>query len=481
MNKALRIWSGASVIGVWAMGAADPSYAQSACQQARLTASDGGVFHSFGRAVALFGDTAFIAAPWDNELGTEAGAVYVFRLDRQSSRWLETQKLLASDEQAGDNFGFSVAMEGELALIGAGHLHDEGGDVAYGAAYVFRYNGVTWLEEQELLASDSAFQDGFGVSVSFSGDVAVIGALFDDDNGAQSGSAYVFRFDPDTEQWVEEQKLLASDGAFGDFFGRSVAVLGDVVIIGADGHDDACRDDPVCNSGAAYVFRFNPETSQWVEEQKLLASDTSSQDSFGESVAISGDLALIGANGDGVGSAYVFRFDPKTSTWVEEQKLLPSGGQPEQFGRAAAIDGDTAVIGSPFADGGGPSSGAAYVFRHDPKTSQWSQQDMLLPDPNPWTNFFGRSVAIDGETAVIGAHGEDQQRGAAYVFDLAPNCNCPHDLDNSGDVGVKDLLFLLGAWGPCPKKGDCLADFDNSGDVGVKDLLILLGAWGPCP
>ncbi|MEE8154786.1 MAG: FG-GAP repeat protein, partial [Phycisphaerales bacterium] len=335
-----------------------------------------------------------------------------------------------------------------------------------------------WFEEQELLASDSEFQDGFGISVSLSGDVVVIGDPGGDDNGAQSGSAYVFRFDPDTEQWVEEQKLLASDGAFGDFFGRSVAVYGEIALIGADGHDDACRNDPVCNSGAAYIFRFDPGTSQWVEEQKLLASDTSHQDSFGESVAISGELALIGANGDGAGSAYVFRFDPKTSAWVQEQKLLPSGGSPEQFGRAVTIAGDIAVIGSPFADALGSSSGAVYVFRYDPEAAQWSQQDMLLPDPNPWTNFFGRSVAIHGETAVIGAHGEDQQRGAAYVFDVAPNCNCPHDLDLDGSVGAADLLALLVSWGPC--KG-CPADFDNNGNVGASDLLALLANWGPCP
>ena len=480
MNKALRIWSGASVISAWFLGAANLSYPQTVCQDARLTASDPGVFESFGYSVAVSGDTAIVGAQWDRELGTEAGAAYVFR--RKRTTWIGMQKLLGSDQMAGDQFGRSVATDGSVAMIGSlQHIHPDAPGT--GAVYAFRFDpdASVWIEEQEVLTATGAWADGFGEVVSLSEDLMLVGARFDDDNGANAGAAYIFRFDPDTSQWVEEQKLLASDGAFGDFFGRSVAVLGDVVVIGADGHDDACRDDPVCNSGAAYVFRFNPETSQWVEEQKLLASDAAWQDSFGESVAISDEAALIGANGDGPGSAYVFRFDPKTSTWVQEQKLLPSGGQPEQFGRAAAIDGDIAVIGSPFADAGGPSSGAAYVFRYDPKTSQWSQQAMLVPDPGPWTAFFGRSVAIDNEMAVIGAHGEDQQRGAAYVFDVALNCDCPQDLDADGSVGVKDLLILLGAWGPCPKKGDCPADFDTSGDVGVKDLLVLLGAWGPCP
>ena len=94
------------------------------------------------------------------------------------------------------------------------------------------------------------------------------------------------------------------------------------------------------------------------------------------------------------------------------------------------------------------------------------------------------SVAISGTTAVVGADRDNDNgtdSGSAYLFDASAPGKCPADLDGSGDVGVKDLLFLLGSWGPCPPKGDCPADFDNSGDVGVKDLLVLLGAWGPCP
>ncbi|MEE8154787.1 MAG: FG-GAP repeat protein [Phycisphaerales bacterium] len=486
MNKAVRRGTGLSVIGLWLIGAVNASYAQDACLDARVTASDAGVFNSFGRAVGVLGDTAIIAAPWDNELGTEAGAVYVFRLDRQSSLWLETQKLLASDEQVGDNFGFSVAMDGELALIGAGHVHDEGGDVAYGAVYVFRFDPDSsgWIEEQEIVASDSAFQDGFGWSVSLSGDMALIGAIGVDDNGANSGSAYVFRFDPDTSRWVEEQKLLASNGAGGDFFGQSVAVQGDMAIIGANGQDDACRKNPNCNAGGAYVFRFDPKTSTWNETQKLLASDAAPNDSFGDSVALFDDILVIGAhstddNGNNSGSAYLFRFDPKRSAWIEEQKLLASDGAGnDQLGRSVAVDGQRIVVGAHHHDDVGANQGAAYIFRYDANASQWVEQHKLLPNPNPWTGFFGWSVALDGETIVIGAHGENQLTGAAYMFDLAPNCNCPQDLDADGSVGAFDLLSLLASWGPCK---DCPADFDNNGNVGASDLLALLANWGPCP
>ncbi len=480
MNKALRIWLGASVISGWFLGAANLSYAQTVCQDARLTASDPGVFESFGYSVALSGDTAIVSAQWDSELGTEAGAAYIFRLDPDTSIWIEQQKLLASDGDGGEHFGRSVIIEGDTAMIGAtSHVHS--GATGNGSVYIFQYDGSTWIEQQEFFASDGAIGDVFGDVVSFSGHVAVIGARFDEDNGPNAGAAYIFRFHSDTSQWVEEQKLLASDGAEGDFFGTAVAISGEVALVGANGHDDAAE-----STGAVYVFRYDADKSRWVEEQKLLAFDGAELDRFGGAVSISGGVALIGARLDVGGSAYVFRLDPKTSQWEMEQKLVASdAGGLDQFGNSVAIDGapgnEIAVIGAWSSNAGGPSSGAAYIYRFDSDASEWIEQAQVLPEPNAWTNFFGYSVALDGETAVIGAHGEDQQRGAAYVFDVALNCNCLHDLDADGSVGVKDLLILLGEWGPCPKQGDCPADFDNSGDVGVKDLLFLLGNWGKCP
>ena len=478
MNHGLVRLTRIFAIGIAALAGSPISFAQSRCEPVRVTASDPDVFESFGFAVAVSGDTVVIGAEWDRELGTQAGAAYVFRPDPdQSGTWVERQKLWGSDQQPGDEFAHAVAMDGETAVIGAlQHIHD--GAPGTGSVYVFRFDADTsdWIEEQELLASTGTWGDGFGVSVSLSGDVAVIGALFDDDSGAQSGAAYVFRFDPDTSQWIEEQKLLASDGAEGDFFGRSVAVFGDIAVIGANADNDNGSD-----AGSAYIFRFDPERSGWFQEQKLLPSDGSAFDEFGRSAAIDGDAVVIGARLDGGGSAYVFRFDPKTSQWVQEQKLeAANGGGTDQFGFAVALDAETAVIGAWGADVMGPDHGAAYVFRYDPAGevgARWAQQDMLLPDPGPWTAFFGWSVAIDGETAVIGAHGEDQQRGAAYVFDLAPNCNCPHDLDADGNVGVSDLLVLLASWGPCQ---GCPADFDGNDNIGVPDLLVLLANWGPC-
>ena len=220
---------GRMMAGICILGAPMVLYAQSVCKVAKLTVADGGPFESFGFSVAISGDTAMVGAQWDRDNGTESGSAYVFRFD--GTRWPQTQKLLASDGQSGDVFSNVIAIDGATALIGApGHLH---GALGTGAVYVFRSNGLTWVEDQELHASDGVFQDGFGAAVSLSGDVAVIGASATDDNGPNSGAAYVFRFDPATSLWVEEQKLLALDGVSGDFFRYSVAISGDVALIGA--------------------------------------------------------------------------------------------------------------------------------------------------------------------------------------------------------------------------------------------------------
>ncbi len=484
MGGPIRSLEIAGVVSVAALCCVEGTSAQTACREARVTAFDAGVFQNHGRAVAIWGDTAFVGADWDDELGTQSGSVYVYQREPgPEGSWVFAQKLLGSDEVNGDEFGFSVAMDGDVAVIGAlQHIHD--GAPGTGSVYVYRFdpNTSAWIEEQELLASTGTWGDGFGFSVSISDHVLLIGAVLDDDNGTNSGSAYVFRYDPDTSGWIEEQKLLASDGAAGDFFGDAVAVLadpaGDVALIGAGGHDDLADD-----AGAAYVFRYNPKTATWQEEQELLASDGAASDYFAlAAVSLSGiqgeAVAVIGAHGNSSGRAYVFRYDPKNSTWFEEQKLVPSGGAPEQFGRAAAIDGDTALIGSWKADAGGTNHGAAYVYRYDGDTSQWSQADMLVPDPGPWTAFFGFSVALDGDRAVCGAYGENQQRGAAYLDNLAPNCNCPHDLDGNGSVGASDLLSLLVQWGTDPGGPP---DFDGDGNVGSSDLVALLFNWGLCP
>ena len=199
--------------------------------------------------------------------------------------WMAGPKLIADDGAGYDYFGFSVAISGDLAIVGASGDDDEGEDV--GSAYIFRREGASWVQEAKLTASDGAAGDNFGYSaVAISGDLAIVGAYADDDKGAASGSAYVFR--REGASWVQEYKLLPDDGASGDFFGKSVAIFGDRAIVGAPEDDDKGE-----GSGSVYVFRR--EGASWVQEYKLLAEDGAEWDVFGSSVAISADAAIVGA------------------------------------------------------------------------------------------------------------------------------------------------------------------------------------------
>ena len=220
-----------------------------------------------------------------------AGARYPVVID---PTWSEQQKLTASDAAPNDDFGTSVALSGDTAVVGAPFDDDAGS--ASGSAYVFVRSGTRWSQQQKLTASDAAPNDDFGLAVAVSGDTAVVGAIGDDDAGRVSGAAYVFV--RSGTRWSQQQKLTASDAASNDLFGISVAVSGDTAVVGARGDDDAGG----VNSGAAYVFVRSG--TRWSEQQKLTASDAAAGIRFGNSVAVSGDTAVVGAFEDD--SAYVF-------------------------------------------------------------------------------------------------------------------------------------------------------------------------------
>jgi hypothetical protein len=252
-------------------------------------------------------------------------------------------------------FGYSVAVDGDMAVVGA--IGDDDGGVYSGSAYVFARAGGVWTEQAKLLPADGADEDDFGSSVALDGDTAVIGAFLDDDNGEDSGSAYVFTQTGGV--WTEQAKLLPADGDAEDYFG-SVALDGDTAVIGAYLDDD---DDP--RSGSAYVF--TRAGGVWTEQAKLLPADGGFSDYFGFSVAVAGDVAVIGAgrhddNGQDSGSAYVFT--RAGGVWAETMKLSSADGDVEDnFGRRVALDGDAAVIGAMWDDDNGENSGSAYVFR----------------------------------------------------------------------------------------------------------------------
>ena len=250
----------------------DRGTAQTPEQVAKLTASDAASRDFFGKSVAVDGDTAVIGAVGDDDAGSSSGSVYVFV--RSNGGWVEQAKLTASDAADHDLFGNSVAVDGDTAVISA--QSKDGVGSRSGAVYVFVRSGDEWVEQAKLTASDAADHDLFGAPAAVDDDTAVFGAHYDDDGGYRSGAVYVFvRSDGG---WVEQAKLTASDAASHHYFGSSVAVTGDTILIGADGDDNAGED-----SGSMYVFVRSGDG--WVEQAKLTASDAAQSDRFGTSVA----------------------------------------------------------------------------------------------------------------------------------------------------------------------------------------------------
>jgi hypothetical protein len=299
---------------------------------------------------------------------------------------------------SGDDFGWSVSIDGDTAIVG-----EPGANTDTGSAFVYVRSGGSWSQEKELTFSDAALGDQIGYSVAIDGDTAIVGAVGDD---SFTGSVYFFDRDQGgTDNWGEVQKLTASDGASGDRFGESVSIDGDTALVGAHLDDDSFDD-----SGSAYVF---VRSGTWGGQVKLNADDPAAYDWFGVSVSVSGDTALIGAEqGDGnvanSGSAYIF---VRSGTWSKQQELMASDGVGgDKFGYSVSVDGDTALVGSVFDDPGG----STYAFIRSGST--WTQQDKLTASDTASGDAFGVSVSIDGDTALIGANGDDSNTGSAYVF-----------------------------------------------------------------
>ncbi len=379
-------------------------------QQEKLTASDSAAGDDFGWAMMVDGDTVVIGARLDDDGGKNSGSAYVFV--RSGNSWSQQAKLTASDAAADDVFGTSVALSGDTVVIGASRNDDNG--VSSGSAYVFVRSGSNWSQQVKLTAGDAASGDYFGTSVAVLGDTAIIGAYRNDGGSDTSGSVYVFV--RSGSSWSLQAKLSADDAATDDFFGTSVAVSGDTVVIGASGNDDSGN-----YSGSAYVFVRSG--SSWSQQAKLTADDAAAEDWFGRKVAVSGDTIIIGVNqddDDGVSSGSAYVFVRSGSSWSQQAKLTADDAAAyDYFGRSVAVSGDTAIIGASGDDDGGNWSGSAYVFVRS--GSSWGQQAKLIADDIAEDDRFGYSVAVDGNTVLIGAIQDDDggsDSGSAYTFTI---------------------------------------------------------------
>jgi hypothetical protein len=383
----------------------------------KLTASDGMASDRFGIGVAVSGDTAIVGAPIED---AQLGAAYVYV--RVGGAWIEQAKLVASDRLTSHKFGYSVALSGDTAVIGSTtaavatsphHTHP-----LPGSAHVFERAGDTWIERAKLTASDGAYGDDFGFSVAISDDTVLVGApRIDVGSNTDQGSAYVFERAGGT--WAQQTMLTAPDGAADDNFGVHVALSGDTAVVGAYFDDVA----GTAGQGSAHVF--TEAEGAWTHEAELTASDGAADDGFGFWVDVSGDTAIVGALWDDVGvnadqgSAYLFT--RKGGTWTQQEHLFSSDGKAgDFFGRSVAISGDTAVVGAQYHDVGvNADQGSAYVF--DRIGNAWPERTKLTASDGGDVDLFGVSVAMSGGTALIGAGFQDAginiQQGGAYIWD----------------------------------------------------------------
>jgi len=463
-------------------------------QQAYVKASNTGASNLFGRSIAVSGDTLVVGAPHEASGATgidgdqtdtsagDSGAVYVFVRDGGS--WIQQAYLKASNAEEEDNFGWSVAVEGDTLAVGS-PLEDSsargvnaGGEAdnstsSSGSVYVFVRTGSTWSQQAYIKASNTGSGDRFGAGVALSGDTLAVSAYAekssaagvngdqDNDGAEEAGAVYVFVRDEGV--WSQQAYVKASNTQAGDAFGWSLDLSGDTLAVGAPFEDSSATgingnqaDAGASASGAVYVYAR--EGVRWVQQAYVKASNTGSGDWFGWSVTLDGDTlavaaptedsSAVGIDGDqlddsavNAGAAYVFV--RSGTTWSQQAYVKASNTQTsDEFGYSVALAGDALLVTAIREDGGGvgintgnqldnglTDGGAAYLYTRAGST--WTQRAYVKPSNTGPADLFGHAAAIEGDTIVISAHNEDSgatgidgdqaddstlNAGAVYVF-----------------------------------------------------------------
>ncbi|MEM7627777.1 MAG: hypothetical protein AAF333_19460 [Planctomycetota bacterium] len=413
-----KVWIGAAAVALGGLGVPG-AQAQVRNESAKFVSNDPEMSRLFGWSVAIVNDIAVIGAPAE----TPDGAAYIFNTEGD----LQLSKVTTLLNENDDNLAGSVAIGGSTAVVGLP-------DRENGAAYLFNVDAVSGTQIIRLIDPTGARGDRFGHSVGISGNTVIVGAPRDDDNGTDSGSAFLFNTDGGLIA-----KITPDNAVTGARFGWSVDISGNTAIVGAR---TAVNDDGSV-TGLAYLFN----ASEGNQIRTLEANDASQNDRFGHSVGISGNTAVVGAeadddNGMDSGSAYLFDVTDGRQMF----KLTADDGAPvDVFGSAVAIDGDAVVVGAFGHDGNGSNSGAAYLFN----AINGRQVARLTALDNFNADFFGRSVAVSGDTAIIGAPqadvGDNNVSGAAYCFDASlPDVTIIEgDYNGDGVVGMADQDLVL--------------------------------------
>lgn len=432
------------------------AFTQNWNQDQKIVPSDRAANDAYSFSSDIDGSRAIVGAMFEDEnaIGnstlSESGSAYIYEKN-VSGQWIETQKIVASDRNNGDNFGYSVAISGDYIAVGAWKEDENsiGGSTKMdaGSVYIFERDASgVWNEVQKIVASDRAIQDLFGHTLSIDGNYLLVGALFEDEdeNGmntmTDSGSAYLFERDA-SGQWNEVQKIVSSDRASNDQFSYALSISGDYLTIGSPTEDeDELGMNTINSSGSAYIFERDG-LGNWIEVQKIVASDRSDSDNFAYSIGISGDYIAVGSRRDdedpsgmatlsNSGSAYIFERDG-TGSWNEVQKIVASDREAnDEFGSSISIDMNTIVVGAFSEDEDQFNSstlnfaGSSYIYLRD-VAGNWNEEQKIVPADREAGDYFGWKVNVSGNTILVSALYEEEdetgfntisQAGSAYLF-----------------------------------------------------------------
>ncbi|HTW02454.1 MAG TPA: putative Ig domain-containing protein [Streptosporangiaceae bacterium] len=391
-------------------------------QQAELTAPGAASADYLGFSVAIDGNTAVVGATYANG---DDGAAYVFT--DSGGSWTEQAELTPADGTQDDLFGYAVAISGNTIAVGAPDLGllPSGTTGFYGAVYVFTGSGGTWTEQAELPAQ--TYQ--FGGSVALSGGTLVIGTY---------SFNQVFIYAGSGGTWTQQAFLVPAQPGN---FGHSLAIDGDTVVVGAP----VTSAGGAGQSGAAYVFAESG--GSWTQQAELTATDAADGDQFGTSVAVSGGTVVVGAAGNdsGTGAAYVFT--GSGTSWSQQAELAPAdpnGDNRDAFGLAVALSGNTLLVGAPGHDPGDTGTGVGAAYLYSGSGATWTQQAELQASDAASYDRFGQSVAVSGNTLLAGAPGHDNAAGAAYVFTALQPQSISFTAPAAGTVGGSATLTATG-------------------------------------
>jgi hypothetical protein len=486
----------------------------------------------FGRVVDLSADNLVVGAPQLGAQGASTGAAFLLARDASStSGWASPFRLTPFWLEVGDEFGASVTIDSDRVVVGSPRARvlvgsDAGAEefLRAGRAFVFqpdpRRRGA-WVQIASVVSPDPGFDLRFGTAIDISGDTLVVGE-------PSVGKVHIFQRDQGgSDNWGLVRTLAPS--IFAEDFGSAVSIDGDLVLVGA-----RTENAPQNDSGAAYIFGRNQGgANQWGLIKRITASNAQSSDRFGSSVAVSGDIAAVGApyvDGDGTDSGLVYLFardQGGLQNWGEIAILSAEEYSRTlvEFGCDVSLWGDSLLVGAPERFALFFNPGAAYLFQRERGPSPtWTRiRRLVAPDPNV-DDQFGTSVALHATLAAVGADYRDDVApygGAVFVMDVAgTDCNansscdsfdiqsgvsqdvnsngvpdecealCLANIVNSSSstnvVDIDDLLAVISAWGPCPvPPNPCPANIVSAGSsagvVDIDDLLAVISAWGPCP